>query len=342
MWNLYIQPQILFGLEVTNIPNSEIQTLEKFQRDTMKQIQSLPPSASNAMTYLLLGMLPMEGALDKKVLTTFCSMLRNQESAEYRIIQRQLAMKSDKSKSWVVIVKKLLFKYHLPSAYDLFLDTPSKGSWKSSVNKAVKAYHGRELKEEVAGQSSCKYVNLGLCSMYGTHNVWASTSSNPREVARAAVKAKVLTGTYNLQAKRSKFKSEEGGVLCKMCNEEPETREHFLTNCKKAEQIRDRYFPNILELLAEAIGKYWAEKIWSKNSGKTQVILDCSRCVDNRDLQYEIERLTRNLIFALHLNRIAQHSSIVSGTAVQHPQADQITPGHRTADRLLRGEGGAP
>ena len=128
-------PQILFGLEVMQHPDSEITKLEKCQREVMKQVIHLPPGVSNPITYLLVGILPIKGT--KIILTTFCSMLRYENIAEYRIIKRQLALKDDNSKSWDVIVKKLLYQYHLSSAFYLILEPPNTETWKRSVTKAV-------------------------------------------------------------------------------------------------------------------------------------------------------------------------------------------------------------
>ena len=77
----------------------------------------LPHGVINPLTYLLAGILPIKGTLHKRILTTFCSMLRDRNTAEYRIIRRQLALKDDSPKSWVVRVKKLLYQYHVPSIY---------------------------------------------------------------------------------------------------------------------------------------------------------------------------------------------------------------------------------
>ena len=131
----------------------------------MKQLQYLPPNTSNPATYLLAGILPLKATLHKRILTTFCNMIRDMTTAEYRIIRRQLAVKTDKSKSWVITVKRLLFTYDLPSAYDLLLETPSKENWKASVKKAIYAIHEQYLKEEVKKHNSCRYINTEACSL---------------------------------------------------------------------------------------------------------------------------------------------------------------------------------
>ena len=325
MWKIYVLPQMLFGLEVTNNPTSEIKKIEQFQRETMKQLQGLPPNASNAATYLLLGIVPLEGALEKSILTTFCTMLRNTNTAEYRILYRQLATKNVKSKSWINIAKDALYKYGLPSAYDLVLDTPEKDSWKHSIKNAINLYHENELKEQIANQKSCRYINVESCSMTKGHHVWNSASSNPREVTRAAMKAKILTGNYNLQAKRSYFKNESSTANCHLCNSDPENREHFVVTCPTSNHVRDGYMPDIYQVLTSALGVWEARKIWETPHGKLQVVLDSSFYIKGLEQIYEIERLSRNLLFALHLHRTAI-LSISTHTPDEQPSQTTFGP----------------
>ena len=63
-------------------------------------------------------------------------------------------MKDLQSNSWTVVVKKLLFKFHLPSIYDLLCDTPEKDAWKRKVKDVVHQYYLTSLPEEIKDQTS--------------------------------------------------------------------------------------------------------------------------------------------------------------------------------------------
>ena len=314
MWRIYVLPQILFGLEVTQNPDSETKKLEKFQRETMKQIQNLPPNTSNPMTYLLLGLLPIEGALHKSILTTFCTFLRNIDTAEYRIIRRQLAVKDDDSKSWISTVKKLLYKYGLPSAHDLLTEPPSKEIWKRSVKKAIANHYEAELKTEAIKQNSCRYVDLNACSLYTPHHVWTSAASYPREITRAANKVKLLLGVYNVQARRRNFKGETT-PNCNLCKSEPENRAHFILKCPSLDSTRKQYMPVI-----EAIVKtFIPPDTWSDTEIQLQAILDCSKLTKNNKNIQDIETETRKLLYALHLERTSQLAHASNQPTTQPP-----------------------
>ena len=103
----YITPILLYGLELI-LPNKTLTTkLERFQKKLMKQVLSLPQNTPDCAVYLLTGFLPIELQLHKKALVFFnniCS--QNEESIEKQLARRQLAVKSNNSNSWFVVIKK--------------------------------------------------------------------------------------------------------------------------------------------------------------------------------------------------------------------------------------------
>ena len=102
--------------------------------------------------------------------------------------------------SRLFIVKKHLYQYHLPSAFNLILEPPNKETWKKPVTKAVHQYHEKELKSQAATQSTCRYINLDPCSVTKPHPVWQTALSYPREVNRACLKVKIQVFTTSKQS----------------------------------------------------------------------------------------------------------------------------------------------
>ena len=49
LWNLYIQPRLLYGLESIQLSRPDISKLEKYQRDFLRQIQHLPERVNCSM-----------------------------------------------------------------------------------------------------------------------------------------------------------------------------------------------------------------------------------------------------------------------------------------------------
>ena len=71
------------------VKQKDIDSLEKFQRKCLKQIQGIPDNTSNSACLALLGILPIKDILNKNLLNLFVNMNRDESSMEYEIAQRQ-------------------------------------------------------------------------------------------------------------------------------------------------------------------------------------------------------------------------------------------------------------
>ena len=207
LWMTYVIPRMLYGLEVSTYKISDLSKLDAFQRKTLRQLQFLPekPIPCNQAVYGLLGAKPIPAVVHQAALVHFGNILRSEGSIELDLAQRQLAVKTDKSKSWFIHIKQLLLKYDLPSAYELLDAPPGKMEWKTRVSNAVKLFWDQENRKEASAKSSLKYLNIDALGIGAVHPVWSTLSANTRDVEMAAVKARLLTGTYILQANRARF-----------------------------------------------------------------------------------------------------------------------------------------
>ena len=81
----------------------------------------------------------------------------------------------------------------------------------------------------MSSKSSLAYLNLHDCSVGRVH--WKSTDYNTRDVHRALVMVKILTGVYILQCNRAKFKLHAVSPICCHCKAAVEDRVHFVLEC---------------------------------------------------------------------------------------------------------------
>ena len=87
-------------------------------------------------------------------------------------------------------------------------------------------------------------LNLMNCEFVSTkpfkepHPIWRHVHPNARDVRRATIKARLLSGTYLLQTNVSTFSKRQVSPNCPLCAQEPEDRTHFLLRCPKLEQRR--------------------------------------------------------------------------------------------------------
>ena len=154
IWNTFVVPRILYGLEVSMISQKDVKKLEQFQNKCLKQLQHLPDRTANVACNALMGIIPMEIQIHKNILNLFIGILHSPNSVEYRIAMRQLATKSIEEASFFSNVRKILMKYDLHTAYSLIINTPDKRNWKKMLKESVNLYVEKKLKEEIKEKRS--------------------------------------------------------------------------------------------------------------------------------------------------------------------------------------------
>ena len=68
----FVITRLLYGLEIVRLNENELQQLERYHLNTLRQIQSLPKRTASSAVYMLLGALPIEAEYIKAV-KCFCT-----------------------------------------------------------------------------------------------------------------------------------------------------------------------------------------------------------------------------------------------------------------------------
>ena len=269
--------------------------LEDHYKLNLRHMQHLPKSTATPALYLLMGVPPMEAQVHIRTLNFFASALKRPESIEYRLIERQLAMKSSSSHSWVWYAQALLKRYGLPSAFSLLQDRPKKEQWKKSVRAAVSKAWETDLKSQTKNMPTLNLLNLNACNLHTTHPVWRLGAADPLTAVKATTKAKMLVQRYPL------FYSRTSGVHyghpCPLCNGGPETLAHFLIMCPVLDGARKMHENKLVRLMNAA-----GLPIPHDENGMVKLILDPSHFAPG-PLIVTIETITRDLCFSLHNRR---------------------------------------
>ena len=146
------------------------------------------------------------------------------------------------------------------------------------------------------------------CKVGSVHNVWKLTSHSTRDVCRAQIKVKLLTGSYILQSNRSKFSKSAISDTCLLCKVAPEDLKHFLLDCSRLQSVRSTYIHDIEQILLCVVPDHAAQLLTNKER-LCCVIMDCTILADAvsgdlwEGLINDMEVVSRNLCFALHLKR---------------------------------------
>ena len=128
MYQTFVRPKVIHGLEAVQLNNKEKKLLENFECNIFKQLQTLPDRTSTTAVYVLMGIPPITSIIEKNAINLLINIFRSPETTEYQMIHRQLAMKNHESSSWVTHIRNLLAKYNLPSAFDLIQNPPTKNA----------------------------------------------------------------------------------------------------------------------------------------------------------------------------------------------------------------------
>lgn len=307
IYSLYVLPRLLSVLETFVLLRKHMNSLESYHLSALRIIQSLPQRCAKCAVYLLLGARPIEAELHPRTLIFLGNIIRSNNSTFLNILYRQIAVKSQNSKSMFIYVQGLLLQYNLQSADNLLMDMPSKDSWKTCVSDAVNTYWNTKLVEESSSKSTLLYLNIAALSIGSIHPVWSSVNSNVRDTRRVISKARFLTGTYIVQSKLSRFYLHRVDLTCQLCHSFTEDYQHVLLECGALLSYMEEY----LRKLASAFTSYCGSGLW-ENLTKEHImciIMDITRANTvysmqlNTDLCIYIERISRHLCHRVHSGR---------------------------------------
>ncbi len=288
IYNAYIIPRALYGLEALRIPDTAINKLEKFHRYALRSLLGLPKWTAIPALYILSGQLPIQYQIDLKTLNFIHSLITTDHVRD--IVLRQYVTKTDKSNSLVIIFKEKLQKYHLPSITDLFVSAPSKSSWKSMTKQAVLREASQHIQQSAEEKSTLTFLNKQFQRSPHPSTLHVR---NSRQVTRANVKLQLLTSTFPLYQARFRMKKRTDET-CPLCQLAPEDTKHFIELCPALEPTRARY-------------KAALQRLFNHSTICTEYLLDSRNLVKfypNADIK-KIEEVTRDLLFALSVKRSA-------------------------------------
>ena len=306
LWEIYVKPRLLYGLECLMLRKQDYQKINQYQRRVLKSIMHLPERTANPGIYILSGQLPIEADIDKKYLTQLMNIFRS-EGVEKELAWRQLSVKDVKSKSWFIYVSNILRKYNLPSIYDLLENPVPKQKWRGIVKSEVTKYWKSEIQKEAAMKSTLNHLSCTNFQAGKPHFIWQSASIDTLQVKKAGVRANLVAGTYKLQTVVSKF---QGGTIssqCRMCNKGEENLQHFILECNSLEETRKKYICPILQILENLELSMFFK---TNRYYLLQLLMDPTHSnlplrIQEQETMASLEANIRNLCYALHCKRSA-------------------------------------
>ena len=280
IYQCYVIPRLLFGLEFLPLTITQMNILSKFHIDNLRRFQSLPARTATSAVYLLLWALPIEAELHKRQLSLLYNLITSTNETIQELTKRQIAVNLDNGQSFYSRAQDILAQYNLPHLQDLQSKLDIKEKWKLLVKRAVNEFWTEKLRSEAREKSTLKYLNIDSLTIGKTHSVWKTLESAVTDLRKGITKCRMLTGTYLLQSHRYKFSSEVGSPTCRICGLENEDITHMLLQCSSLVAQRRQLYSNVKSLVIEDIGLNQWMKIFNNTENITQLILDCSKFVD--------------------------------------------------------------
>ncbi len=314
LWKACLRPVLTYGLNIISLTQKVLQIAENFQIKMLKQLLGLPNNTPATAIYILTGLPPIEAVVDRDTLTMLGNIARNPATVEHELLQRHLALGS---KSWFNNAKRILAKYGLASIFEILKNTPSKSSWKNTVDKAVNKYWENQIELVATTYPSLRYMSIHPIKLGSPHMAVSSVSPSVMDVRKATTKLRLITGTYSLQSNRATF-NQFSNSNCIMCAQEPETRLHFLCMCPAMAQHRDICLKDLKAQVLLAIGldidKLTPEK-------RLSLILDPKEFAITEQLELGplhsvVESSTRNYCYKMHCERRSKMETFPANTKI--------------------------
>ncbi len=192
-------------------------------------------------------------------------------------------------------------------------------------------YWESRLIREASLYPSLRYLNLQQFTIGKPHTIIRYNSTYRGDIVKCKIKLLLVTGSYILQAQRSRFNQFEVNATCLLCGEEPENREHFLSTCQALAGHRSIYTSQLSDVLTHNLGPEHASRIMNSSSELTQLILDCTSGLITgispitRKVSCEIELITQRLVYALHLTRRSMLALIAPMHRRPRPSKKKVT-----------------
>ncbi len=250
--NTQVLPRMLYGIEAAVINKKQITDLSGCYRTLLRQYQGLPERCAGPAIFILSGTVPAEAHLHMRSFTLYGNICRLPEEAPLkRLALRQLA-EPDSSHSWFVYLRELAAIYSINLVAACLMPWPKEG-WKRYIKTTIVGYWRNRLLHEATHMTSLCWLDLDMCSSADQpHPLWSTAMYRKDQVPKAGIRARLITGTYNLQAKVASYSQKKADPTCMLCHQEAEDMPHFLLRCPKLEETRKMQITRLTDLLIEA------------------------------------------------------------------------------------------
>ena len=315
---VYCMPRFLSGITTLVLTNSETKLIDQHVKNKLQNIQKLMTKTPDCVVAFLGGHLPGSAILHMRQLSIFGMICHLPGSLLHQVAEHLLITAKTTSGSWFVQIRDLCLKYTLPPQLTLLRCPPSKASLKIMVKSGVIGFWESKLRAEAKPLPSLQYFKPDYMSLVKPHPIWTSCGSNPFEVNKAVIQARMLSGRYITDQLARHWTSNSAG-FCTLPNCSMNTYgslEHLLLVCPALEVARKRMKKLCKEKSEEnhIIKNIVNSALNNSAEILMQFLLDCTvmpavitlkQSYGNQHVD-ELLRLSRNWCYTMHRDRMTQ------------------------------------
>ena len=210
---IYGAPVLLSGMASLVLSASELKILDDHYLSTLRNLLKLYNKTPRSVIYLLSGSLPASAILHQRQLTLFQMICHLPGDPLHVHAEHALLHSEACSKSWFVQIKKICMQYNLPHPLTLLHSAPDKKEMKSLIKLRIIEYWQALLSTEAMGMPSLQYLNPTRHSVAKPHLLWTAAGSNPHEINKAIILARMMSGRYRTE-RVSRFWSDNRHGYC--------------------------------------------------------------------------------------------------------------------------------
>ena len=317
---VYALPVLLSGLSSLVLRSDETNLITRYTREVIERLQKLQRRTPLCIVMFLGGQLPGLAQLHLRQLTLFGMISRDPKSLLYRHACHVLAVYKASVSSWFQHLRDICLLYELPHPQYILQHPPTKGIFERLVKSHVIRYWETKLRQEAKNLTSAPYFVPEFMSLTKPHPIWSSCGSNPFEVHKAVITARMLSGRYPTdQLQRHWTQNKAGICLLPTCASSKSlgSLEHLLLMCPALAPTRLK----LLELAEKvstndsAVSSLLLTVIKSGQSQAImQIILDCSTTPDiishtqkyGSSVRDKILYFGRTWCYSIHRERMIQ------------------------------------
>ena len=249
---LYGTPVLMSGLPSMVLKKHEVDLVNQHYKKTLLNLQRLHDKTPECVVYFLGGHLPGEAILHLRQLSLLSMISRLPHNVLHQHAIHILTAAKPGSQSWFIQVQDLCLMYSLPHPLTLLQSSPSKATFKKLVKSRVLDFWEKKLRADAKLLSSLLYFRPNFMSLDSPHPLWLTAGTNPYEVNKATIQARMLSGRYRCELLCRHWSSNKAGLCLLPDCKDPGTCEdlpHILIACKSLIPIRTRirlFFSNFI------------------------------------------------------------------------------------------------